>query len=87
MHNRRWSEAQPPDMLPLSQSPAGARCVTCWRKKCNIRIFTFNNLAPAGLERLCGAAIRRLRYRYTAGYAHHTPAGLIKFKHYETCNT
>jgi hypothetical protein len=46
----------------------------------------FYNLAPAGLYRVCGANFRRLRYRYTAGYAHLAPCGAKKIFRYKKSN-
>jgi hypothetical protein len=45
-----------------------------------VEYFVLYNLAPAGLYMECEAKVRRLRYRYTAGYAHLAPSGAIQIQ-------
>ncbi|MDR1053520.1 MAG: hypothetical protein LBL39_05040 [Planctomycetaceae bacterium] len=75
VQNRRCSAAQPPDQKPQTTKPCkGEMCLRRSEEIATAETSIFYNLAPAGLERVWGA-IRRLRYRSTAGYAHLAPCG------------
>jgi hypothetical protein len=81
VHNRRWSEAQPPVRTPPTpQAPQGRDVLLVVVENRNLRISQFfYNLAPAGLC-VWEACFRRLRYRSTAGYAHLAPCGAKDMK-------